>query len=110
MIFYYLHELRNGKATNLIDYNLKTDYGRLRRLVNCGNNKERMRELIENQSVNGNVVKQFSIETVNENDHFLSLLFYMGLLTIDNSNLLLPKLKIPNYSVKTMFWEYFEKI
>ena len=60
--------LFNIKATNLIDYNLKTDY------------------------------------------NFLSLLFYKGLFTIDNSNLLLPKLKIPNYSVKTMFWEYFEKI
>jgi hypothetical protein len=34
----------------------------------------------------------------------------MGLVTIDNSNLPNIALKIPNYSIKTMYWEYIERM
>jgi len=112
MIFHYLKELRDnvGKVKNYIDHNLKTDYGRLRRLISNGNNKEKLRELIETKSVSAKIIQQFSIEYVNDYDNFFSLLFYMGLLTIDNSSPFRQRLKIPNYSIKTMFWEYIEHI
>jgi hypothetical protein len=40
--------------------------------------------------------------------HFVSLLFYMGLLTIDRVNMGRTVLKIPNYSIRTIYWEYIE--
>jgi len=112
MIFNYLTELRdnNGRIKNYIDYNLKTDYGRLRRLISKGNNKEKLSELIETKSVSAKVIQRFSIEFINDYDNFFSLLFYMGLITIDNSSPFRQRLKIPNYSIKTMFWEYIEHI
>jgi hypothetical protein len=112
MIFNYFHQLQNRglDIENLIDYNLKTDYGRLRSLVNRANNKEKIRELIDNKHVSAKVIQRFSIEFVSDYDNFFSILFYMGLLTIDNSDTLRQRLKIPNYSVKTMFWEYIEHI
>ena len=112
MIFHYLKELRDGegKITNLIDHNLKTDYGRLRRLISGGNNKGKLRELIETKSIPATIIQRFSIEYVNDYDNFFSLLFYMGLLTIDNASPFRQRLKIPNYSIKTMFWEYIEHI
>ena len=112
MIFNYFHGLfKYGKNfENLVDKNLKTDYGRIRNLINQHDNKEKLRELVENYSVQTEIIDQFSIIKVHEDKNFFSLLFYMGLVTIDNSNPLNIGLKIPNYSVKTMFWEFIESI
>ena len=111
MIFNYFHELQNGKVRNLIDSNLKTDYGRLRRVINISKNKDKLRKLVDNKAIKAKVIDKFSIEKINDEDNFFSLLFYMGLVTMDKeaeTNAML--LKIPNYSVKTMFWEYIKDI
>jgi len=42
-------------------------------------------------------------------EYFISLLFYMGLLTIKDNLYNITKLSIPNYVIKTIFWEYFER-
>ena len=112
MIFNYFYGLftEGDKLESLVDYNLKIDYGRIRNLINKHDNKEKLRELIENNSVGGEVVKQFSMEWIHEDSNFLSLLFYMGLVTIDNANPLNAGFKIPNYSIKTMYWEFVERM
>jgi len=112
MILYYFYGLlRNGKNLKyLIDDNLKIDYGRIRKLINQHDNKEKLRELIENDFVSEEVIKQFSMAVIHEDKNFFSLLFYMGLVTIDNSNPLNPGFKIPNYSIKTMYWEFIERM
>ena len=112
MIFNYFKELKSeGKrAKHIIDDNLKTDYGRIRNLINQHDNKEKLRELVENNFANEEVVKQFSIAKIHEDKNFFSLLFYMGLVTIDNANPYKVGLKIPNYSVKTMYWEFIESM
>jgi hypothetical protein len=112
MIFHYFRELLEDgeKMKYLIDDNLKTDYGRIRNLINRHNNKEKIRELIEKNAVLENVTKQFSIEKIHEDKNFFSLLFYMGLVTIDNTNPLQIGLKIPNYSIKTMYWDFIENM
>jgi len=112
MIFYYFGELLSeGRLFKYyIDDNLKTDYGRIRNLINNHDNKGKLRELIENNFVSSEVIKQFSMERLHEEKNFLSLLFYMGLVTIDNSDLRKPTLKIPNYSIKTMYWDFIESM
>jgi hypothetical protein len=40
--------------------------------------------------------------------YFISLLFYMGLITIDCIDGGMTVLKIPNYSIRTIYWEYIE--
>jgi hypothetical protein len=112
MIFNYFKGLLDtGKKFEcLVDDNLKTDYGRIRNLINRHQNKEKLRELMDNNSVSEDVVKRFSIEKIHEDKNFFSLLFYMGLVTIDNSNPRKVALKIPNYSIKTMFWDFIENM
>jgi len=112
MILYYFLQLKsNGKNIKyFIDDNLKTDYGRLRNLFNKHDNKQKIRELAENNSIPATVIKQFSMELIHEDKNFFSLLFYMGLVTIDNSDPTDFTLKIPNYSVKTMYWEFVERM
>jgi hypothetical protein len=110
MIFYYFNELLSeGKNIEyLIDDNLKTDYGRLINLINKHDNKEKLRALIEKKTIDTGVAKQFSIDRIHDENNFFSLLYYMGLVTIDNSNTLKSALKIPNYSVQTMYWTFIE--
>jgi hypothetical protein len=112
MIFNYLSQVKekNGKVNFLVDYNLKTDYGRLRTIINRHDNKQKLRKLIENESVEASVTHRFSLAEINSENNFYSLLYYLGLVTIDNSNPHISALKIPNYSVKTMYWEYVEKM
>ena len=108
MIFYYFHELlsEGKKAKSFIDDNLKTDYGRLSTLINKHNNKEKLRSLLENSSISVTLMSRFSIEMIHDENNFFSLLFYMGLVTIDNTDKRRAALKIPNYAIKTMYWEY----
>ena len=112
MIFNYFNEIKSEgkKVKYIIDDNLKIDYGRIKNLVNQHDNKEKLRQLIENNSVGGKVSKQFSIEKIHEENNFFSLLFYMGLVTLDNANPQRIALKIPNYSVKTIYWEFVENM
>ena len=112
MILYYFQGLLNsGKDFEyFIDDNLKTDYGRLRNLFNQHDNKQKLRELAENNSIPGNIIKQFSMGLIHEDKNFFSLLFYMGLVTIDNSDPVNYSLKIPNYSIKTMYWDFIERM
>jgi len=42
-------------------------------------------------------------------DDFKSLLFYLGLLTIDKRVLSFTKLKVPNYAIKGLYFGYFER-
>jgi hypothetical protein len=112
MIFNYFKGLLiSGKDyESFIDENLKTDYGRIENLINKQSNKQKLRELIENNFINSVVIKQFSMRLIHEDKNFFSLLFYMGLVTIDNSNPLKYALKVPNYSIKTMYWEFIEEM
>jgi hypothetical protein len=98
----------NGNVEKLVDNNLKTDYGRLRNLIDKHDNKQKLRALLENDSIQANIIDRFSIESIHEEQNFYSLLYYMGLVTIDNSAAPDINLKIPNYSVKSMYWEYIE--
>ena len=112
MIFYYFKELlkKGKKIKSFIDDNLKIDYGRLRSLVSKYDNKAKLRSLAEGNSIKVNLINRFSIEKIHDEDNFFSLLFYLGLVTIDNTNTRRMALKIPNYSVKTMYWEFVENI
>jgi hypothetical protein len=56
------------------------------------------------------VLRKFSIDMINDDDDFISLLFYMGLITIQEPYLQKLKLCIPNYTIKTIYWEYIMRL
>jgi hypothetical protein len=107
MILYFLSKIKltKGKIKHLINENLKTDYGRIKNLLNKAESIDKLEKLIEEGSIPAEVSPRFSIDEIHESKNFLSLLYYMGLVTIDNSTPLVA-LKIPNYSSKTMYWEF----
>jgi hypothetical protein len=112
MILYFFERIvREKKAPKeIIDDNLKTDYGRLQRLVQNEQNREKLLEIVKNNGIASEIISQFSIDRMYSDEYFVSLLFYMGLLTIDKFEQGSMYLKIPNYSIQTLYWGYIERI
>ena len=91
---------------NIIDPNLKTDYGRLQRLMQNEANRDVLLKIVKDGGIVTAIQTAFPIDMLYDKDHFVSLLFYMGLLTIEKPVFGKVRLCIPNYSIQTVFWEY----
>ena len=90
----------------VIDTNLQTDLNRLKKLAKNKANREALLKIANEGSVSGNIVEKFSLDKIESEEHFISLLFYLGMLTIGGTHRGMPLLKIPNYSIKTLYFEY----
>jgi hypothetical protein len=112
MILYFFNQiLKEGKAPeNIIDDNLKTDYGRLQRLTQNERNRDCLIRIVKEEGIATTIVRKFSIDNLTDDDYFVSLLFYMGLLTIKRPYFSQVFLGIPNYSIKTLYWEYISRL
>lgn len=111
MVLYFLTQWQaNGTYPDeWIDDNVKTDYGRLQRLVASERNRRQLEKVIETERVSVRLVSKFSFDRMYDEEYFVSLLFYMGLLTIVGSKYGQTELGIPNYVIRKLFWEYFER-
>ncbi|MDR2683701.1 MAG: AAA family ATPase, partial [Dysgonamonadaceae bacterium] len=100
MILYFFEQiLRHRKPPlDIIDLNLRTDYGRLRRLTQNEKNRETLLQILKDGGIVSEILKKFSIDMLNDDSYFVSLLFYMGLLTIRKPHFMKLYLSIPNYS------------
>nr|WP_026486306.1 ATP-binding protein [Caldanaerobius polysaccharolyticus] len=108
MVLYFLDQFIrfNQRPRYLIDDNVKMDYGRLNRLSMNIENQRILKNIVENEGITSDVVTRFSFDRMYDQEYFVSLLFYMGLLTIDRKEKSRLILKIPNYVIKTVYWEY----
>ncbi len=110
MVLFFLDRINDSGRypKDLIDMNVQTDYGKLRRIAMIFNSNDTINEVTLTEEVYlEKIVEKVSIQNLFSYDHFISLLFYMGLLTIDNTYTVSSgiKLKIPNYVVRKMYWD-----
>ncbi|HAN10197.1 MAG TPA: hypothetical protein DCP90_06255 [Clostridiales bacterium] len=117
MVLYILNNIIQKKAypDKLIDENVKTDYTRLRNIAENFITKEEMLQLIEGGEVGPIEIKErFNLESLYKKDekytNIRSLLYYLGMLTIKRKESNKVMLGIPNYAVKSLYWEYMEKV
>jgi hypothetical protein len=112
MILYFFNQLNRDKKVpdKIIDDNLKTDYGRLQRLTQNETNREILLQIVKDGGIMAEIQSKFSIDHLYTEKYFISLLFYMGLLTIEKPANGLVRLCIPNYSIQTVFWEYLTEM
>ncbi|MDR1223332.1 MAG: ATP-binding protein [Tannerella sp.] len=111
MILYFFGQILDmGKSPeNIIDPNLHTDYGRLQRLAKNDRNRETLLQIIREGSIVSEILEKFPIDMIDDDSYFISLLFYMGMLTVDEQYQFQLKLRIPNYSIRVQYWEYLAK-
>ncbi|MDR2680778.1 MAG: ATP-binding protein, partial [Tannerella sp.] len=112
MIMYFFEQIleSNRPPENIIDYNLRTDYGRLRRLVQNEKNRATLLQIMKDGGITAELLEKFSLDRLSDDRYFTSLLFYMGLLTIKERSFTKLYLSIPNYSIQTLYWEYLDEL
>jgi len=120
MVLYFIDLYKNDSEIpdNLIDRNVRIDYGKLRHLIIIDSEKgklpngnfSRLKEIIEKGEIKSNeIVEGFPVENITHAKNFLSLLFYFGLLTIKGVEAGEVLLKIPNETVRQLFYDYISE-
>ena len=99
--------------SQLIDMNIASDYSKLAGMLDLCKGEER--EQIIEKSVSGEgiiseITQKFNPAIEFTEKDLVSMLFYLGYLTISGEELETPELKIPNRVMKEMYSDYFMKI
>ena len=116
MVLYYLEQSVPNEPgpDNLIDANVRIDYGKLRHLLTAGRQMERrlngnfdlLREVISEGRADSEIVDSFPLKRLSKRENFLSLLHYFGLLSICGATSGMPRLAIPNQTVRRLMYGF----
>ena len=112
MVLYYLRNyMETGEAPEqMIDPNTKTDYGKMKKLLQLdkldGDRKGIINEIAEKGEILGNIEESFPAKRLVDPKIFVSLLFYYGMLTIKAVRGDKLVLGIPNNNVRKQYYEY----
>ena len=112
MVLYYLRNyMSRGEAPKqMIDPNTKTDYNKMKRLLQLdkldGDRKGVIVTIAEEGEIIGNIEETFPARMLTNPDIFVSLLFYYGMLTIKGTRGAKLVLGIPNNNVRKQYYEY----
>ncbi len=97
----------------MLDVNVRTDYGRLRRIVSLSgaagaDARSLLEAILTEESVASDLVEQFGSRAMYSRAQLVSLFYYMGMLTFGPNAALQPRaeLVIPNKVIRTLQWEY----
>ncbi|NOH15393.1 ATP-binding protein [Clostridium cochlearium] len=114
MSMYFLDNylMYNRYPKEMIDNNVKTDYGKVNQLAYNFNDREALQEIMTTGETSTMLVDRFNIHTMySVKENFKSLLFYLGMLTIKGQGISGTILRVPNYVIKTIYWEqYFQRM
>ena len=115
MVLYYLRNYMDyGHAPEeMIDPNTKTDYGKMKKLLQFDKLDGERRGIIHKIAEEGQIVTQlyesFSAYQIPKAEIFPSLLFYYGMLTIKGTRGSKLILGIPNNNVRKQYYGYLEE-
>jgi hypothetical protein len=121
LAMYFLKEYQKNYRIpdDLIDRNVRTDYGKLRHLIiidkmgdkKTNGNFSKLKAVLDDGFIYSKIEKAFSLKNLARPENFYSLLFYFGLLTIsglEKKEQL--RLAIPNETVKKLYYEYILEV
>ena len=112
MVLYYLRNYisRGEGPEEMIDPNTKTDYNKMKRLLQLdkldGDRKGVIRTIAETGEITCNLYETFPAHQITNPDIFPSLLFYYGMLTIKDTLGSLLVLSIPNNNVRKQYYGF----
>ncbi len=115
MALYYLKSLVGiGQPPDeLIDHNVRIDYGKLRHLIQIdrqlNGNFSRLREIVDTGEQVSPIQTSFPVEGLLRQENFISLLYYLGLLTFAGEQEGAPLLRIPNRTVQQLMYSYLRE-
>ena len=115
LVLYFLRQIENtGRyPEQMLDLNVRTDYGRLQRIAKLsgaggGETRALLESILTEEHVTSPLVEQFGARTMNGRAQLVSLFYYMGMLTFGPGAELSadPLLVVPNRVIRELQWEY----
>nr|MCR5454396.1 ATP-binding protein [Bacteroidales bacterium] len=116
MALYFIAEYieNNGKIPEkLVDTNIITDYNKMTKLIRFEKQFGKKTSLIQRITTEGqiycNIESEFSLDDLSSYENLVSLMFYMGLLSVSDYDIGDTLLTIPNSTVRQQYFEYMKK-
>ena len=115
MCLYFLTSyLDFGKVPEkLVDVNIASDYNKIGNMLTLCKNENRLdiiEKTISGEGILTDIVQKFNPAIEFGERELVSMLYYLGYLTIEDEVVGYPKLNIPNKVMKEIYSEYFLKI
>jgi hypothetical protein len=113
MVLYFAEYYQSVKKypDNMLDANIASDYSKVRNLFKIQENEDNhlntLRLLSDRGEITAALTTQFSLIKDFEQDDLVSLLFYMGFLTIRGSEMGNLVFTFPNYVIEKLYSDYF---
>ncbi|MGE5342802.1 MAG: AAA family ATPase [Candidatus Omnitrophota bacterium] len=117
LVLYFLQEyMKDSRIPDeMVDNNVQIDYNKLRHLIvidkegakKANGNFSKLLHIVQSGEVHSTIERSFPIEDLTDTNNFVSLLYYFGLLTIggiDDEDT--PILRIPNETIKRLYFDY----
>ena len=97
----------------LVDTNIASDYSKIGNMLRLCRNENRLdiiEKTLSGEGIATTLVRQFNPEKSFGETEMVSMLYYLGYLTIVGEDIGDPILKIPNQVIKEIYAEYFLKV
>ena len=114
MVMYFILSFDTKRCKyprELLDVNVASDYKKIMQLFQIGNaedNYKVLNELIETGKTRANLKSRFDFDKDFERDDFVTLLYSIGFITIDEMIFSKTQFVIPNSTIKTLYFDYFK--
>ena len=115
MCLYFLSRyIRLGEIPDkLIDTNIASDYSKIGKMLDLckGENRlEILRKTVQGEPIVNTIIEKFNPAIEFTENDMISMLYYLGYLTISGEDLGKPELTIPNKVMKEIYASYFMQI
>jgi hypothetical protein len=116
MVLYFLKEysIAEKYPAIMMDSNVISDYRKIKNIFKIGGGETEKYELLEALVQDGYIdfplTRLYNLEAEFTHNDFLSLLFYMGMLSFKEEAVVGWRCEIPNYVIKKLYFEYFNAI
>jgi hypothetical protein len=115
MVISFLSAFGNNSTypREMADINVTSDYKKISNILKplpVEVSDEIIQEVLDTSKITERLTIQYNFELPYTKTEAVSLLFYNGLLTIENELLSQYTFVIPNYVIKQMYWEYFRNL
>ena len=115
MCLYFLNNYLESKRipTQLIDVNIASDYTKLGKMLDLCKGEERekvIEKTVSGEGIISEITQKFNPAMEFTETDLVSMLYYLGYLTIAGEVFEKPELKIPNRVMKEIYSDYFLKI
>jgi len=114
MVLYFAKHFDYDKCTypkRMLDDNIASDYRKIMALFHIGDseaNYQVLDDLINNGDVLAVQQRKFELDKHFDRNDFISLLAYMGFVTISGETMTQTRFAIPNHVIRELYFQYFK--